>query len=167
MSDELPRTLKFATIWLVLGAVVFLGYQWRSHEAGKTSFATAGGVVEIRRGADGHYHWPGKIDGRQVDFLIDTGATGTAMSQSMASDLDLKVLGQMRSHTAGGTVDGTVVQADVSLQGGVQIERMHIAALRGLDDNQPLLGMDVLGKLRWQQHQGVMTIDLRAPKDAR
>jgi aspartyl protease family protein len=35
--------------------------------------------------------------------------------------------------------------------------------LPGLNDN-PLLGMDVLGRLRWQQHNGVLTIDLRESK---
>ena len=33
MSEELPRTLKFATVWLLLGRIVFLGFQWHQHEA--------------------------------------------------------------------------------------------------------------------------------------
>jgi aspartyl protease family protein len=36
-------------------------------------------------------------------------------------------------------------------------------ALAGLSD-RPLLGMDVLGKLRWQQHDGVLTIDTGAAR---
>ena len=61
MTAELPRSFKFATVWLVLGALVFLGWQWREHEALKASFTTnADGIVEIRRGPDGHYHWPGR-----------------------------------------------------------------------------------------------------------
>ena len=39
-------------------------------------------------------------------------------------------------------------------------ERLNITALDGLDDDQPLLGMDVLGRLHWQQRDGVLTIDL-------
>ena len=35
--DDLPRTLKFATIWLVLGAIVFVGFQWHRHEALKAT----------------------------------------------------------------------------------------------------------------------------------
>ena len=67
MSDDLPRTLKFATIWLVLGAIVFVAYQWRQHEARKATFTTSGGIVEIRRSDDGHYHWPGTLNGERVD----------------------------------------------------------------------------------------------------
>ena len=63
MSEELPRTLKFATIWLVLGALVFVGFEWHRHEALKASFTAAGGIVEIRRADDGHYHWPGTLNG--------------------------------------------------------------------------------------------------------
>jgi LmbE family N-acetylglucosaminyl deacetylase len=72
MRSDLPQSLKFATVWLVLGALVFVGYQWQRHEALKASFTTtAEGVVEIRRGADGHYHWPGRLNGVSVDFLVD------------------------------------------------------------------------------------------------
>ena len=28
MSGELPKSLKFATVWLLLGTLVFLGFQW-------------------------------------------------------------------------------------------------------------------------------------------
>ena len=86
MSDDLPRTLKFATIWLVLVA-----FQWRQHEAQKATFTTAGGVVEIRRSDDGHYHWPGTLNGVRVDFLVDTGATGVAIPASLADRLRLQV----------------------------------------------------------------------------
>lgn len=50
--------------------------------------------------------------------------------------------------------------ADVQLQGGVSAERLRVTALPQLQ--APLLGMDVLGKLRWQQDQGVMRVELTA-----
>ena len=42
----------------------------------------------------------------------------------------------------------------------MRAERLRIVALPGLSD-RPLLGMDVLGRLHWQQRDGVMRIDLR------
>lgn len=161
--NEFPRTLKIATIWLVLGMALFLGFRTLEHNQQQTRFQAAGGVIEIRRGPDGHYHWPGSINGLAVDFLIDTGATGTAMSQAMARELGLEALGQVRSNTAGGVVTGEVVRADVELHGGVRVERLAITALPGLSD-RPLLGMDVLGKLRWQQRDGLLTIDTGASR---
>jgi len=161
MSNELPRSFKVVTTWLLLGLAIFLGVQWWQHREQRTRFQLDGDIVEIRRGGDGHYHWPGSINGREVDFLIDTGATGTAISASLARELGLESLGPVQSSTAGGVVTGQVVRADVALQGGVKASRLRVVALPGLGD-RPLLGMDVLGRLRWQQHDGVLRIDLRS-----
>ncbi len=162
--NEFPRTLKIATVWLLLGVVVFLGFRMMEHHLQQSRFQASGGVIKIRRGADGHYHWPGSINGKKVDFLIDTGATGTAMSQAMAHELKLVTLQRVQSSTAGGMVTGNLVRADLALHGGVRIERMAIMALAGLNGDHPLLGMDVLGKLRWQQRDGVLTIDTGATR---
>jgi aspartyl protease family protein len=159
MNKELPSTLKIATVWLLLGAALFLGIQWWLHEKQQARFQAEGGVIEIHRGPDGHYHWPGTINGRKVDFLIDTGATSTAISASLGRELKLESQGTVRSSTAGGVVTGQVMRADVALEGGVTVERLRIVALEGLDD-KPLLGMDVLGRLHWTQNQGVLRIDL-------
>ncbi|GAB4568043.1 MAG: retroviral-like aspartic protease family protein [Rhizobacter sp.] len=159
--NEFPRTLKIATVWLLLGVGVFLGIRSWEHNQQQSRFQASGGVIEIRRGPDGHYHWPGSINGLDVDFLIDTGATGTAMSQAMARELGLQAVGRVQSNTAGGVVTGEVVRADVVLQGGVRVERLAITALAGLSD-RPLLGMDVLGKLHWRQRDGLLTIDTGA-----
>ena len=120
-------------------------------------------MVELRRGGDGHYHWPGRINGREVDFLVDTGATGTAISASLARELKLESLGAVQSNTAGGLVTGQVVRADVALQGGVNAQRLRVVALPVLSD-RPLLGMDVLGRLKWQQGDGVLRFELRAAR---
>jgi aspartyl protease family protein len=165
MSDELPRTLKFATIWLVLGAAVFLGYEWRRHEALKATFSAEGGVVEIRRGGDGHYHWPGTLNGTAVDFLVDTGASGVAIPTALAERLGLVPEDTVRSSTAGGWTTGRIVRADLALDGGVRAERLRMVALPNLDG--PLLGMDVLGRLRWQQHDGTLRVDLGSGDTAR
>jgi aspartyl protease family protein len=164
MSQDFPHTLKVATVWLLVGVVVFLGFLAFERRQNETRFSARGDVIEIRRGRDGHYHWPGTVNGLEVDFLIDTGATGTAMSSALARELKLESQGTVRSSTAGGVVTGQRVRADVALRGGVKAERLGITALDGLDDDQPLLGMDVLGRLRWQQHDGVLTIDLRGER---
>ena len=161
MNNDLPRTFKLVTVWLLLGLLVFLGIQWWLHRAEQTRFQQVGSAIEIRRSADGHYHWPGRINGRAVDFLIDTGATGTAISAALAGELGLEAIDTVRSNTAGGVVTGEVMRADVELQGGVSAQRLRVVALRALGTN-PLLGMDVLGRLRWQQHDGVLRIEAGA-----
>ena len=171
MSNELPRTFKIVTVWLLLGVAVFLGMQWWMRQQQQTRFQLQGAgnsaVIEIARGPDGHYHWPGSINGRELEFLVDTGATGTAISAKLARELNLPSLGKVQSNTAGGVVSGNVVSVNLALQGGVSVQQLRVVALEGLNSRrteQPLLGMDVLGKLRWQQRDGVLRIELGARK---
>ena len=161
MSQELPSSFKVVTVWLLAGLLLFLGVQWWQHRAAQARFSAGDEVIEIRRGPDGHYHWPGRINGRNVDFLIDTGATGTAIPGDLARDLGLESIGTVQSNTAGGLVTGQVVRADIELRGGLAVQGLRVVALRGLSDH-PLLGMDLLGRLQWQQVDGVLRIDLRS-----
>jgi aspartyl protease family protein len=158
---ELPPWLKHATVWLVLAVAVFLGVQaWQAQQEAARVIID-GGALEIRRSADGHYHWSGRIEGRNVEFLVDTGATRTAIPAALAREIGLRSIGRLQSSTAGGVVSGSVVVGDVQLDGGVQAERLRIAVLPDLAS--PLLGMDVLGRLRLQQVEGVLRVDLRKP----
>lgn len=156
--------LRIAIVWLLIGTALFVGVQWWQHRQAQTRFSvTAGGTIEIRRGPDGHYHWPGTVNGRAVDFLVDTGATGTAISTALAQELDLQSIGRVRSSTAGGIVVGEVVLADIELRGGIRAERLRVTALPALGE-RPLLGMNVLGRLGWQQRDGVLIIDAGDPR---
>ena len=158
---DLPGWLKPTTVWLLLGLMLFLGVQaWQAQQRA-TRFTVEGQTLEIRRSSDGHYHWPGRIGNRDVEFLVDTGATGTAIPTALARELGLQVVGSMQSSTAGGVVNGQFVVGDLQLQGGVRAERLRMAALPNL--SSPLLGMDVLGRLRWQQDAGLMKIELKGP----
>ena len=157
--NELPGWLKHTTVWLLLAAGLFLGVQAWQRQAAASRFVVDGQMVELRRGPDGHYHWPGRIAGREVDFLVDTGATSTAIPAALARELSLPAVGTVQSNTAGGVVQARVVTGDVELRGGLRAERLRMGALPEL--SSPLLGMDVLGKLRWQQGEGVLRVDLR------
>lgn len=161
--SEFPRTLKIATVWLLLGIVVFLGFRTFEAQQQKARFSIEGSAIEIERGPDGHYHWPGTLNGRDVDFLIDTGATRSAISAELARELDLEALGTVQSSTAGGVVRGHIARADLVLEGGVRAERLPLVVLPALGD-KPLLGMDVLGRLHWQQQGGVLRIEAGAPR---
>jgi aspartyl protease family protein len=158
---EMSRTWKLATAWLLLGMVVFVGVQaWQAEQQrSRFSIDGASGAIELRRAPDGHFHWPGSVNGIAVDFLVDTGATGTAIPQALADRAGLVAEGRLQSSTAGGVVQGTLSRADVALQGGVRAERLRVAVLPQLDS--PLLGMDVLAKMRFTQSDGVLRLEAR------
>ncbi len=155
----MSRSLKLTTLWLLIGTALFLAVQAMQHQAGRArfSFDAASGRIELKRAPDGHFHWPGRVNGVAVDFLVDTGATSTALPLSLAQQAGLTLDGSVRSSTAGGVVEGRLARADVSLQGGVTVERLRVAVLPRLD--APLLGMDVISKLRLSQRDGVLTLE--------
>ena len=159
---DFPPTLKIITVWGLLGLVLFLGVKfWLAQEQRARFTTTTDGVIEIRRGADGHYHWPGRVNGVEVEFLVDTGATGTALPLALAERAGLRGEGRITSSTAGGTVHGTLARADIELDGGVRADRLRVAILPDLAS--PLLGMDVLSQLHFSQSDGVLRL---APRPA-
>lgn len=154
--DGPSRTLRIVIVWLVLATALFLGFQWWLAQRDRANFSLDNGVVTLKRSADGHYHWPGRVNGVAVDFLVDTGATRTALPPSVAERAGLKVLGKSRSSTAGGEVVVIDALADIELQGGARVERLRVGVLQQL--GTPLLGMDVLGKLAMTQRDGEMRV---------
>ena len=163
-NGELSNSFKLVTVWLLIATALFLGFLWWERQSRQSSFHVAGETVEIQRAADGHYHWPGRVGGRRVDFLVDTGATGIAIPAALAEDLGLASEGRVTSRTAGGVVEGRVVRADVELDGGIRLGSAKLVALPDLE--QPLLGMAVLGRLPWRQQGGVLSVDLRGESAA-
>jgi aspartyl protease family protein len=153
---EFPRTLKHVTLWLLIGTGVFLALQaWQAQQR-QSRFSSIGGVITLRRSADGHFHWPGQVNGVAVEFLVDTGATRSALPQDLAQAAGLRPESRVQSATAGGLVAGWSARADVQLQGGMRVERLPITVLPDL--GAPLLGMDVLGKLQFSQADGVLRL---------
>jgi aspartyl protease family protein len=152
-------SLKLVTVWLLIATALFVAVQAMQLRAERSrfSFDAASGRIELKRAPDGHFHWPGRVNGVAVDFLVDTGATSTALPLALAQEAGLALEGSMQSSTAGGVVQGRIARADVSLQGGVVAERLRVAVLPRLD--APLLGMDVISKLRLSQSDGVLTLE--------
>lgn len=149
---ELPRGLKIATVWLVLGTLLFLAVQAFLSASRQTSWLIEGSGLVLQRQPDGHFHWPGRVNGRTVEFLVDTGATRTALPGVLAERLGLEPEREVQSATAGGIVTGYEARVDLVLEGGIVVQRLRVTVLPDL--RHPLLGMDVLGRLRFTQQDG-------------
>lgn len=155
--NELPRTLKIVTVWLLILTAVWLGVQWLQWERQRSRFEAGPEGIVLRRAPDGHFHWPGRLEGVEVEFLVDTGATGTALPLRLARQAGLPVGEPVRSRTAGGIAEGYRSVADLELAGGVRVERLRVTVLPELES--PLLGMDVLGRLQFSQRGGEMRFE--------
>jgi len=156
-QQDLSHSFKLLTIWLLVFLVLFLGFKAWEREREASRFRLAGTAIVLTRADDGHFHWPGRVGDIEVDFLVDTGATSTALPQRLAERAGLKPLGAVRTQTAGGTARGFVARADIALDGGVRADKLPVTVLPDLE--APLLGMDVLGRLHFSQKPGELRIE--------
>ncbi|MFZ0266176.1 TIGR02281 family clan AA aspartic protease [Caulobacter sp.] len=107
------------------------------------------GAAQIVKAADGHFWAEAKVDGRAVRFLIDTGATAVALSQTDAQRLgiDTKTLDyNYRVMTASGETRAAAVKlASISVAGAQVRDVEALVVEKGLETS--LLGMTYLGRL--------------------
>jgi aspartyl protease family protein len=156
--QELPRTLKILTVYGLIFVVLFLGMQWWLAEQRKPDAAGQTQIV-LPRDRDGHYYWQAQINGKPVEFMVDTGATRTAISKTLADELKLPAGESASFNTANGTTQGSITQAMLELEGGLRFERQRIAVLPQME-RMGLLGMDVLGRLKLEQQGKALSISV-------
>ena len=105
--------------------------------------------AEVAKAADGHYWAEAQVNGREVRFLVDTGATDVALTVDDARRLgiDLASLSFDRTvNTAAGPSKAALVDLDYVSVAGARVD--HVTALvlqNGLSTS--LLGMTYLGRL--------------------
>ncbi len=113
-------------------------------------------LVVLQRDRSGHYLAEGEINGRSVIFLIDTGATDVALSETLARELGLDFGPPVAVMTAAGTVRGWKTRlANVSI-GAISLDNVGATITRGPLD-EVLLGMSFLKHFTLHQ-QGTQLI---------
>lgn len=150
------NTLFAAVIWIGLfsGLIYLTDGILHPNKAEKLGDAE---VVELQRDPSGHYRAEAFINGTKVGVLVDTGATGVAISQALADTLGLKSLVAVRTATANGdTISYMVRLAEVRL-GGIVAKDVSASIVPGLNGDA-LLGMSFLGRMDIRLYQGTMTI---------
>lgn len=147
-----------ALAWLVLlGLGVayfsdFLDHQYNPNQSIQTN-VTAGGVreVELQRNKFGHYVTAGQINGKPVTFMLDTGATGVAIPESVAAYLGLQPGSAFPTQTANGIgVSYAVTLQRVSV-GAIELHDVPASITPGLQTQEILLGMSFLKHIEFTQ----------------
>lgn len=143
LGGEMLRWLFVLTV--ALGVYAFAGQLVEPFRAAQTVDVGAG-VIELPREADGHYYLTATINGAEVEFVIDTGATGVVLSQADAKRAGLAPETLAYIHTAN-TANGVVRIAPVRLE-RFEVEGIHDNGLRAFVNegelDGSLLGMTYL-----------------------
>ncbi|MBK7059034.1 MAG: retroviral-like aspartic protease family protein [Rubrivivax sp.] len=144
-----------ATLSLRLGA---------SPVAVGAGLARAGASREIvlTAGPGGHFITSGAINGRAVSFMVDTGATAIAMSQSEASRIGLDLRNGQRA--LGNTANGAVPLVMLTLT-RVRVGEIEVANVQSvvMPAQMPyvLLGNSFLSRFQMRRENDVMRLELR------
>lgn len=150
------NTVLAAAVWLALfgGLIYVLDGMLNPNKAEKLGEAR---VVELQRDPSGHYRAEAYINSAKVGVLVDTGATGVAISQSLADKLGLKSNVAVRTATANGETVSYMVRLDEVRLGGIVARDVSATIAPGLNGDA-LLGMSFLGRMDIRLYKGMMTI---------
>jgi len=159
-SQPLGQMARNLSIFLVLGVVLVTAYSFRDdfvrmRDRALGAFVpghgteVAPGMMKFQADDSGQFVVDAKVNGIGVHFLVDTGASGIALSRRDASRLDIDpktLIYSQRFSTANGMTGGAPVTLD-SIEIGPFSDSKVPAFVNEGDLDQSLLGMSYLKTL--------------------
>jgi aspartyl protease family protein len=119
--------------------------------------------VTIPRDARGHFHVEGRIDGRRVGFMVDTGASVIALTEREAGRLGIRpmrndYIAQVR--TANGVVKAAPVTLNMVDIDGLVVRDVQALVVPGDALGENLLGLSYLTRLkRFEYARGKLVLE--------
>lgn len=116
------------------------------------------GKLTLYLGADHSYRVQGSINSHPVEFVVDTGASSTVVSQRVAKAAGIRSCTSMGYvATANGNVASCVATIPELSFGSFHVRNLMVTILPKLNVDA-LLGMDVLRRMKVEQRGDVMFI---------
>lgn len=160
IARRLPigNVAKMAAAWAAIFALLLLvvGQRERLRPAweGLTAFiggyeqTASGGTVRIQMNEDGHFYATAKLNGRPTRFLIDSGATTTAINSRTAQAAGISVSDPFGAaiETANGRLVARRGTVDAFELGGMVTEDLPVVVADEFGDTN-MLGMNFLSRM--------------------
>lgn len=165
-QDYIGRTGKIMIVgaWiLVLGLLTLFFTHWQERElnpnpAPEGRIADGSREVVLQRNRFGHYVAGGTINGRDVTFLLDTGATHISVPGDLAQDLGLTPGPAYAVSTANGTITVHGTSVDTLELGPIRLRDVRANINPYMQGNEVLLGMSALRDLEFSQRGDRLTL---------
>lgn len=149
---RLGKAMQHAAIWLLIfvGLVLAVGFAepLRHSLFHDEALSIDDRTIMLERARDGHFLATVEVNGQDVLFMIDTGATSVVLAQHDAERVGLDTR-RLSFHVPVQTANGVVMSAPVRLQSmriGGFIDRDVPATVNGGALTLSLLGMDYLNR---------------------
>ena len=151
--QSVGKSLQMALVWgmIFMGCMAIYGL-WGdiSRDYGRKSLPITqqDGAIALPRASDGHYYVTANVNGTEIEFLVDTGASDIVLSRLDAArigfDLDrLAFLGSAR--TANGVVPIAYGRLK-TIRLGNHLDQAVSVSINGGEMDKSLLGMSYLGR---------------------
>ncbi len=114
--------------------------------------------VVLHRNRSGHYIAPGQINGHDVIFLLDTGATTISVPERVARQAGLEAGRASRVTTASGVVQVYQTQLSSVQLGNIRMHQVPAHINPHMPSDIVLLGMSFMKNLEMTQRDGVLTL---------
>jgi aspartyl protease family protein len=132
------------------------------NSGGSTASAGRGTRITITEGGGGHFMTAGQINGKAVQFMVDTGATSVAMSVSDATraGIDYKSGQLVGMATANGMTQAYRIKLNSVRIGDVEVFDVDAVVV---PQSMPflLLGNSFLSRFQMRRENNLMTLDKR------
>jgi aspartyl protease family protein len=127
--------------------------------AGGGAAPAGGSEIVLAAGLGGHFTAPGRINGRQVQFMVDTGASVVTLSESVATriGLDYQRGQRIEARTANGSVFGHLVTLDTLRVGDVEVANVSAAVLPASMEHV-LLGNSFLSRFQMRRDNEILRL---------
>ena len=118
------------------------------------------GYVEVHLASSrqGHYMAGGKINGEEVTFLLDTGATQVAVPTEVAQRLGLQAGAAITISTANGRATAHRTRLSRLELGDIVLTDVEALIAPGMGSDDVLLGMSALKQLEFTQRGGTLVL---------
>ena len=166
MRQPIGKTMKMALAWVAIFGVGFILFSFRSEFSGFGQRLKAeamgspiqdGEQVRIPIADDGHFWVAAKLNGRDVRFMVDSGASVTTVSRDTAMAAGIPIGNEhVIVNTANGPATATKGYAD-RIQIG-SIEKTDFPVDINENDDTNLLGMNFLSTLQSWRVEGTYLV---------
>ena len=118
--------------------------------------------ITVPRGGDGHFQVEGRVDGRRLEFVVETGASMIALRESEAGRLGIHPSARDYSvvvQTANGATKAALVRLNMVEIGDIVVRDVPalIHSDKALGVN--LLGMSFLSRVKFAHERGKLVIE--------
>lgn len=150
--------------WIFVLVVLTMAFgRWESfQENPNQSLSTdlVNGVREVTLNANRQHHYlaTGTINGKNVTFLLDTGATDVVIPENLANKLGLTPRGRGIAITANGEVEIRYTQIDTLTLGPISLTAVNASINPGMKGKEILLGMSALKYVELIQRNNQLTL---------